>query len=93
MYEKISRIYLDRLFKKNKDIAKELNIVPSLYKIQEYRRNWMQNVNRMSRNRVQRILRKLQTNRQKKPEEPVKETSRRVEMERFNKCPDSMLAT
>ena len=77
---------------KNKDIAKKLNIAADLYKIQEYRRNWMQNVNRMSRNRVQRILRKLRTNRQKKPEERVKKTSRRVEPERFNKCPDSMLA-
>jgi len=82
---------LDRSLK-NKDIAKKLNIAADLYKIQEYRRNWMQNVNRMSRNRVQRILRKLRTNRQKKPEERVKKTSRRVEPERFNKCPDSMLA-
>jgi hypothetical protein len=33
--------------KTNTDIAKELNITPVLDKIQDYKRNWIQHVNRM----------------------------------------------
>jgi len=39
----------------------------------------------MSRNRLPGILKKLQTNRQKKPGETMKETSGCVKPERFNK--------
>ena len=38
------------------EIANELNITPVLDKIQEYRRNWLQRVNRMPCNRLLRIL-------------------------------------
>jgi len=38
IYEKTSRIHLDRLYK-NTEITKELNMAPFLDKIQEYRRN------------------------------------------------------
>jgi hypothetical protein len=31
----------------NIDIAKGLNVTPVLDKLQEYRRNWLQNMNRM----------------------------------------------
>jgi hypothetical protein len=34
---------------KNAEIAKELNITPDLDKIQDYKRNWIQHVNRMPR--------------------------------------------
>ena len=43
-------------------------------KIQEYNRNWLQHVNRMAHDRLPRILKKLQTNKQKKPGETIKET-------------------
>jgi hypothetical protein len=33
--------------KTNTEIAKELNITPVLDKIQDYKRNWIQHVNRM----------------------------------------------
>ena len=35
--------------KTNTEIAKELSITPVLDKIQEYRRNWLQQINRMPR--------------------------------------------
>ena len=55
-------------YKTNKEIANELNSTPVLDKIQEYRKNWLQHVNRRPHNRVPRILKKkkLQNNRQKK---------------------------
>jgi hypothetical protein len=36
--------------------AKELNITPVLDKIQEYKKNWIQHVNRMPRNRLPRLI-------------------------------------
>jgi hypothetical protein len=44
--------------------AKELNITSVLDKIQEYRRNWLQHIYRMPRNRLPRIIKKLKTKRQ-----------------------------
>jgi len=41
----------------NAQIAKELNITPSLDKLLEYKRSWIQHVNRMSRNRLPRVMR------------------------------------
>ena len=43
------------------EFAKELNITPVLNKLQEYRRNWLERVNRMLHYRLRRILKKLQT--------------------------------
>jgi len=43
-------------YKTGTEIAKELNITPVLYKIQEYRRNWLQHVNRMPCYRLTRII-------------------------------------
>jgi phage anti-repressor protein len=40
------------------EFAKELNITPVSDKKQEYRRNWLERVNRMLRNRLQRVLQK-----------------------------------
>ena len=37
-------------------LQKELKITPILDKIQEYKRNWTQHVNRMPRNRLPRVL-------------------------------------
>jgi len=38
------------------EIVKELNMTPVLVKIQEYKRNWLQHVNRMPYNRLQSML-------------------------------------
>jgi len=39
-------------YKTNQETAKELNIIPVLDKILEYRRNWLQHINRMPHNRA-----------------------------------------
>ena len=44
-------------YKTNTQITKELKITPILDKIQEYKRSWIQHVNRMPRNRLPRLLR------------------------------------
>jgi hypothetical protein len=42
--------------KTNSQITKELKITPILDKLQEYRRNLIQHVNRMPRNRLPRVI-------------------------------------
>jgi hypothetical protein len=42
--------------KTNTQIAKELRITSILDKLLEYKRNWIQHVNRMSRNRLPRVM-------------------------------------
>jgi hypothetical protein len=42
--------------KTSTEIAKELNITPVLDKIQDYKRNWIQHVNRMPHNRLPRVI-------------------------------------
>jgi hypothetical protein len=43
-------------YKTNLHIAKELEITPVLDKLLEYKRNWIQHVNRMPRDRLPRIM-------------------------------------
>jgi hypothetical protein len=43
-------------YKINTQIAKELKITPILDKLLEYKRNWMQHVNRMPHNRLPRVM-------------------------------------
>jgi len=43
-------------YKTNTDIAKKLNITTVLGKMQDYRRNWIQHVNRMACNRLLKII-------------------------------------
>jgi hypothetical protein len=43
-------------YKTNTQIAKELKITPILNKLLEYKRNWIQHVNRMSRNGLPRVI-------------------------------------
>jgi hypothetical protein len=40
----------------NTQIAKELKVTPILDKLLEYKRNWIQHVNRMPRNRLPRVM-------------------------------------
>jgi len=42
-------------YKTNTQITKELKITPILDKLLEYKRNWIQHVNRMPRNRLSRV--------------------------------------
>ena len=43
-------------YKTNAEIAKELKITPILDELLEYKRNWIQHVNRMPRNRLLRVM-------------------------------------
>ena len=43
-------------YQTNAQIAKELKITPILDKLLEYKRNWIQHVNRMPRNRLPRVM-------------------------------------
>jgi len=43
-------------YKTNVQIAKELKITQILDKLLEYKRNWIQHVNRMPRNRLPRVM-------------------------------------
>jgi len=43
-------------YKTNAQIAKELKVTQILDKLLEYKRNWIQNVNRMPRNRLPRVI-------------------------------------
>jgi hypothetical protein len=45
-------------YKTNAQIAKELKITPILDKLLEYKKNWIQHVNRMPRNRLPRIMKR-----------------------------------
>jgi hypothetical protein len=39
--------------------AEELNVTPVLYKIQDYKGNWIQHINRTPRNRLPRLIKEL----------------------------------
>jgi hypothetical protein len=43
-------------YKMNTQTAKELKITPILDKLLEYKRNWIQHINRMPRNRLPRAM-------------------------------------
>jgi hypothetical protein len=43
-------------YKTNTQITKELKITPILEKLLEYKRTWIQHVNRMPRNRLPRVM-------------------------------------
>jgi hypothetical protein len=43
-------------YKTNAQIAKELKLTPILDKLLEYKRNWIQHVNRMPCNRLRRVM-------------------------------------
>jgi hypothetical protein len=43
-------------YKTDARIAKELKITPILDKLLQYKRSWIQRVNRMSRNRLPRVM-------------------------------------
>jgi hypothetical protein len=43
-------------YKTNIQITKELKITPVLDKLLEYKRNWIQHVNKMPRNRLPRVM-------------------------------------
>jgi hypothetical protein len=45
-------------YKTNAQIVKELKITPILDKLLEYKRNWIQHINRIPRNRLPRVMKR-----------------------------------
>jgi hypothetical protein len=92
--------------KTNTEIAIELNITPVLDKVKDYKRNWIQHVNRMPRNRLRRLI-KIYTSKgrgnqgrplsshKSKHRAPFGDKDRggRVRPERVNKWSNSLIAT
>ena len=77
-------------YKTNAQIAKELKITPILDKLLEYKRNWIQHVNRMPRNRLPRVMKRYSPTGRKESWQTFEETSGYVRPERVNKWPNSM---
>jgi hypothetical protein len=55
-YVRITAGYTWTDYKTNTQITKELKMTPILDKLLEYKRNWIQYVNRMPRNRLPRVM-------------------------------------
>jgi len=52
--------------------AKELKITQILDKLLEYKRNWIQHVNRMPRNRLPRVMKRYSPTGRRNPGRPLK---------------------
>jgi hypothetical protein len=74
-------------YKTNTQIAKGLKITPMLEKILEYKRNWIQHVNRMSRNGLPRVMKHYCRTGRNNHGRPLK---RHVRPERVKKRPNFM---
>ena len=59
-------------YKTNAQIAKELKITPILDKSLEYKRSWIQHVNRMPRNRLPRVMKHYSPTGRKNHGRPLK---------------------
>jgi hypothetical protein len=55
-YMRITAGYTRADYNTNKQVAKELKITPILDKLLEYKRNWIQHLKRMPRNRLPRVM-------------------------------------
>jgi hypothetical protein len=58
--------------KKYTDIAKELNIIPVLDKIQTNKRNWIQHINQMPHNRLPRLIQNYTAKGRRNQRRPLK---------------------
>jgi len=77
-------------YKTNAQIAKELKITQSLDRLLEYKKKWIQHVNRMPRNRLPRVMKHYSATGRTKSWQTFEETSGYVRPERVNKWPNSM---
>jgi hypothetical protein len=59
-------------YKTKKQIAPELKITPVLEKLLEYKRNWVQHVNRMPRNRLPRVMKRYSPTGRRNHSRPLK---------------------
>jgi hypothetical protein len=68
-------------YRTNTQIAKKLKITPILDKLLEYKRNWVQHINRMPRNSLPRIMKHYSSTGRR---------NRYVRLEGVNKWPNSI---
>jgi hypothetical protein len=59
-------------YKTNTQIEKELKITPILDKLLEYKRNWIQHVNRVPRNRLPRVMKHYSPTGKRNQDRPLK---------------------
>jgi hypothetical protein len=59
-------------YKTNTQIAKDLKITPVFDRLLEYKRNWIQHVNRMPRNRLPRVMKHYSTTGRRNHDRPLK---------------------
>jgi hypothetical protein len=59
-------------YKTNAQTAKEFKITQILDKLLEYKRNWIQHVNRMPRNRLSRVMKRYSPNGRRNHGRPLK---------------------
>jgi hypothetical protein len=71
-YMRITARYIRTDYKTNAQIAKELKITPTLDKLLEYKRIWLQHVNRMPRNRLPRVMKHYSPTGRRKHARPLK---------------------
>jgi hypothetical protein len=71
-YMRITAGYTRTDYKTNTRIAKELKITTILDKLLEYKRNWIQHVNRKPRNRLPRIMKHYSRTGRKNHDRPLK---------------------
>jgi len=64
--------YIRTDYKTNAQTAKELKRTPILDKLLEYRRNWIQHVNRMPRNRLPRVMKRYSPSGRRNHGRPLK---------------------
>ena len=74
IYLFLDKGYIWTDYKTNAQIAKELKIAPILDKLLEYKRNWIQHVNRMSRNRLPRVMKHYSPTGRRNHGRPLKDT-------------------
>jgi len=73
-------------YKTNTDIAKKLNVTTVLDKMQDYRRNWIQHVNRMPCDRLLKIIKNYRPKGRRNQRRPL------TRLEQVNRCPNLMIA-
>jgi hypothetical protein len=82
--------YIGTDYKTNTQIAEELKITQILDKLLEYKRNWIQHVNRMPRNRLPRVTKHYSPTGRRNSWQNFEETSGYVRPEQVIKWPKSM---
>ena len=65
-------VYTCSIYKTNAQIANELKITPILDKLLEYKRSWIQHVNKMPRNRLPRVMKHYSPNGRRNHGRPLK---------------------